>query len=52
MTEKTLFQPYVLGDLVLANRVVMGPLTRNRAGSGLVPNELRPPTTHSVLRLA
>jgi N-ethylmaleimide reductase len=40
MTEKTLFQPYVLGDLVLANRVVMGPLTRNRAGSGLVPNEL------------
>ena len=40
MTEKTLFQPYVLGDLVLANRVVMGPLTRNRAGSGLVPNDL------------
>lgn len=40
MTEKTLFQPYVLGDLVLGNRVVMGPLTRNRAGSGLVPNEL------------
>jgi 2,4-dienoyl-CoA reductase-like NADH-dependent reductase (Old Yellow Enzyme family) len=24
MTEKTLFQPYVLGDLVLANRAVMG----------------------------
>lgn len=40
MTEKTLFQPYVLGDLTLANRIVMAPLTRNRAGAGLVPGEL------------
>lgn len=40
MTEKTLFEPYVLGDLTLANRVVMAPLTRNRAGAGLVPSEL------------
>ncbi|APA87201.1 alkene reductase [Paraburkholderia sprentiae WSM5005] len=40
MTEKTLFEPYVLGRLTLANRVVMAPLTRNRAGAGLVPSEL------------
>ncbi|OAJ52919.1 alkene reductase [Paraburkholderia ginsengiterrae] len=40
MTEKTLFEPYALGDLSLANRIVMAPLTRNRAGAGLVPNEL------------
>ncbi len=26
-----LFQPYALGDLVLPNRIVMAPLTRNRA---------------------
>jgi len=40
MTSKTLFEPYALGDLTLANRIVMAPLTRNRAGAGLVPNEL------------
>lgn len=40
MTENTLFQPYALGSLTLANRIVMGPLTRNRAGAGLVPGEL------------
>ena len=40
MSEKTLFEPYVLGDLTLANRIVMAPLTRNRAGAGLVPSEL------------
>lgn len=40
MSEKTLFEHYVLGDLTLANRIVMAPLTRNRAGSGLVPSEL------------
>lgn len=40
MTEKSLFQPYVLGDLALANRIVMAPLTRNRAGEGLVPSPL------------
>ncbi|MHA7685379.1 alkene reductase [Cupriavidus sp. PET2-C1] len=40
MTEKTLFEPYVLGGLTLANRIVMAPLTRNRAGAGLVPSEL------------
>ncbi|NCF08714.1 alkene reductase [Kosakonia sp. MH5] len=36
----TLFQPYDLGPITLANHVVMAPLTRNRAGAGLVPNEL------------
>lgn len=40
MTNKALFQPYKLGSLTLANRFVMAPLTRNRAGVGLVPNEL------------
>ena len=37
MTETTLFEPYELGSLTLANRVVMAPLTRNRAAAGLVP---------------
>ncbi|ATY32364.1 alkene reductase [Sphingomonas psychrotolerans] len=40
MTDYNLFQPYSLGDLQLANRVVMSPLTRNRAGAGLVPTEM------------
>ncbi|WP_429503033.1 alkene reductase [Paraburkholderia youngii] len=40
MTDKTLFEPYTLGRLTLANRLVMAPLTRNRAGVGLVPSEL------------
>lgn len=39
MTDKALFQPYKLGSLSLANRFVMAPLTRNRAGAGLVPSE-------------
>nr|WP_321459739.1 alkene reductase [uncultured Cohaesibacter sp.] len=37
-----LFQPYSLGDIKLANRVVMAPLTRSRAESGLVPGALAP----------
>ena len=36
----TLFSPARFGDLALANRVVMAPLTRNRAGAGLVPSPL------------
>jgi N-ethylmaleimide reductase len=32
-----LFDPILVGDLHLANRIVMAPLTRNRAGPGLVP---------------
>jgi 2,4-dienoyl-CoA reductase-like NADH-dependent reductase (Old Yellow Enzyme family) len=35
-----LFSPVTLGDLPLANRVVMAPLTRMRAGSTGVPNDL------------
>jgi N-ethylmaleimide reductase len=37
MTQNPLFQPYDLGPLKLANRIVMAPLTRNRAAAGLVP---------------
>lgn len=39
MTNKSLFEPYTLGALELSNRIVMAPLTRNRAGAGLVPSE-------------
>jgi N-ethylmaleimide reductase len=35
-----LLSPYKLGNLELPNRVVMAPLTRNRAGEGNVPGEL------------
>lgn len=35
----TLFDPVRLGDLTLANRIVMAPLTRNRA-TGTLPNAL------------
>jgi N-ethylmaleimide reductase len=34
-----LFEPYTPGSLTLANRVVLAPLTRNRAGAGFVPSE-------------
>ncbi|EDV6503308.1 alkene reductase [Salmonella enterica subsp. enterica serovar Thompson] len=40
MTNQALFQPYDLGPITLANHIVMAPLTRNRAGAGLVPGEL------------
>ncbi|AVH40316.1 alkene reductase [Agrobacterium tumefaciens] len=40
MADKSLFEPYALGALTLPNRIVMAPLTRNRAGSGLVPGAL------------
>lgn len=33
----TLFDPYMLGTTPLANRIVMAPLTRNRAAAGMVP---------------
>ncbi|MFL6533972.1 MAG: alkene reductase [Pseudomonas sp.] len=39
MTDQILFTPYTLGSLTLANRVVLAPLTRNRAGKGFVPSE-------------
>jgi len=33
-------EPFQLGDLKLKNRMVMAPMTRNRAGDGNVPHEL------------
>lgn len=36
----TLFDPIQLGDLQLANRIIMAPLTRCRASEGRVPNDL------------
>ncbi len=36
----TLFDPLRLGDFELANRIVMAPLTRDRAGPGQVPTAL------------
>ncbi|GAB3625430.1 NADH:flavin oxidoreductase [Pandoraea terrae] len=35
-----LFEPYQLGPLTLANRVVMAPLTRSRVGAGDVPGPM------------
>ncbi|HEX4508727.1 MAG TPA: alkene reductase, partial [Burkholderiaceae bacterium] len=39
-TTPSLFDPVRLGDLALANRLVMSPLTRDRAGAGRVPRAL------------
>ena len=39
MTNNPLFESYALGAITLSNRIVMAPLTRNRAGAGLVPSE-------------
>lgn len=36
----TLFDPVTLGELHLANRIVMSPLTRARAGAERIPNDL------------
>ena len=36
----TLFDPIKLGDIALANRIVMAPLTRNRAIAGNLPGPL------------
>ena len=35
-----LFTPLELGELNLANRIVMAPMTRSRAGEGAMPTEL------------
>jgi 2,4-dienoyl-CoA reductase-like NADH-dependent reductase (Old Yellow Enzyme family) len=36
-----LFEPLIIGDLVLPNRIIMAPLTRSRANNpGRVPNDL------------
>jgi N-ethylmaleimide reductase len=37
MTTADLFAPFQLGPLTLPNRVVMAPMTRNRAGAGNAP---------------
>ena len=39
-TSTKLFEPFKLGPITLSNRLVMAPLTRNRALEGLVPNPL------------
>ncbi|WP_421918986.1 alkene reductase [Marinifilum sp.] len=40
MTKNTLLSKFSLGDLEFKNRMVMAPMTRNRAGEGNVPTEL------------
>ena len=42
MSATSLFEPFRLGDLTLPNRIVMAPLTRNRAAAGFVPSDLAP----------
>lgn len=37
---KALFEPVKLGDLNLQNRIIMAPMTRDRAGSDDVPNDI------------
>ncbi len=39
-TVRDLFQPFKLGDIQLTNRMVMAPLTRNRAEAGNVPGPM------------
>src|ERR1700676_2487537 len=39
-TSSKLFEPFKLGPITLPNRLVMAPLTRNRAVAGLVPSPL------------
>src|SRR5262249_47367744 len=38
--NSVLFQPFRLQDLTLANRVVLSPMTRGRAGAARLPNRL------------
>jgi N-ethylmaleimide reductase len=40
MARPDLFTPFQLGPLLLPNRIVMAPMTRNRAGKGNVPTAL------------
>lgn len=40
MIQRSLFEPFNLGRrLALSNRIVLAPMTRNRAGAGFVPSE-------------
>ena len=38
MSTDALFQPFQMRDLTLPNRIVLAPLTRNRAGAERIPN--------------
>lgn len=40
MSDKDLFSPVTLGDITLRNRMVMAPMTRNRAAAGNVPQAM------------
>lgn len=40
VTASPLFEPVRIGGLALANRIVMAPLSRSRAGDGLVPSPM------------
>ncbi len=40
MSTRALFQPFLLGGLTLANRIVLAPMTRSRAGIERLPNAL------------
>lgn len=40
MSHAALFQPFRLHDLQLANRIVLAPMTRSRAGVARMPNSL------------
>jgi N-ethylmaleimide reductase len=40
MTDIDIFSPFRLGPLALPNRIVMAPMTRNRAGPGNAPTAL------------
>ena len=40
MTDMDILSPFKLGPLTLPNRVVMAPMTRNRAGTGNAPGPL------------
>jgi hypothetical protein len=37
MSSADIFSPFTLGPLTLPNRIVMAPMTRNRAGAGNAP---------------
>lgn len=39
-SKKDLFTPIMMGDMELKNRMIMAPLTRNRAGPGNVPQDI------------
>ncbi len=40
MSNSVLFQPFKLHDLTLPNRIVLAPMTRSRAGTDRLPNQL------------